>query len=242
MKHIRKRLTYANVISSIALFLALGGAAAVAANQVPRNSVGPRQLQPKAVRTGYIDLKAVRVGKIAPEAVRAGRLAKNAVTTDRLRNNAVATPKIRNNAVTGAKVNEATLGQVPSAVKADAAGNATRLGGHEPDDFLASDRLLWALVDENGALVDGSGASAAAKLGTGEYRVAFERSVEGCASEGAATDVDGGDAPAEAAARIVGTDNRDQSNPSTVDVATTDPAGAKADPAAGDGFTLTVHC
>lgn len=104
MKQIRKRLTYANVMSSIAVFLALGGAAAVAAQQLPRNSVGPRQLQPRAVKTGYIDRNAVRVGKIALEAVRAGKLSKNAVPTNRLRDNAVASEKIANGAVTAGKL------------------------------------------------------------------------------------------------------------------------------------------
>ena len=44
MKQIRKRLTYANVMSSIAVFLVLGGAA-VAATQLPKNSVGSKQLK-----------------------------------------------------------------------------------------------------------------------------------------------------------------------------------------------------
>lgn len=104
MKQIRQRLTYANVMSSIAVFLVLGGGAAVAATNLPRNSVGPRQLQPRAVKTGYIDRNAVRTGKIALEAVRAGKLSKNAVPTNRLRNNAVATPKIANFAVTTPKL------------------------------------------------------------------------------------------------------------------------------------------
>ena len=84
MKQIRKRLTYANVMSSIAVFLVLGGAA-VAATQLPKNSVGTKQLK------------------------------KNAVTKAKIKKNAVTTAKIKNDAVTGAKVNEGTLGTVPSA-------------------------------------------------------------------------------------------------------------------------------
>ncbi|HZK15694.1 MAG TPA: hypothetical protein VFC52_03800 [Solirubrobacterales bacterium] len=110
MKQIRKRLTYANVMSSLAVFLVLGGGAAVAArSSLPGNSVGPRQLQPRAVKTGYIDRNAVRTGKIALEAVRAGKLAKNAVPTNRLRNNAVATAKIANFAVTTPKLRNANV-------------------------------------------------------------------------------------------------------------------------------------
>lgn len=44
MKLIRKRLTYANVMSSIAVFLVLGGATALAAG-LAKNSVGTKQLK-----------------------------------------------------------------------------------------------------------------------------------------------------------------------------------------------------
>ena len=102
LKQLRKRLTYANVMSSIAVFLVLGGATAIAASQLGKNSVGPRQLK------------------------------RNAVTKAKIKKNAVTTAKIRNGAVTGAKVNAATLGTVPSATHAgtaDSAGNANTVGG-----------------------------------------------------------------------------------------------------------------
>lgn len=57
MRVIRQHLTYANVIASVALFLALGGAA-VAATQLPRNSVGTQQLKSGAVTIGKIARKA----------------------------------------------------------------------------------------------------------------------------------------------------------------------------------------
>lgn len=113
MDRIRRRLTYANVISTLCLFLLLGGGA-YAAIRLPRNSVGSRQLKPKAVRTGILARNAVRTGKLAPEAATAGKIAKNAITTNR----------IRDNAVTGAKVKESTLGTVPSASEADSAATA----------------------------------------------------------------------------------------------------------------------
>ena len=57
MKHIRTRLTYANVMSSIAVFLVLGGAA-FAAVQLPKNSVGTKQLQKEAVSLAKIKKSA----------------------------------------------------------------------------------------------------------------------------------------------------------------------------------------
>lgn len=94
MKQLRKRLSYANVMSSIAVFLVLGGATAIAADQLGKNSVGPKQLK------------------------------KNAVTTAKIKNNAVTTSKIRNGAVTGAKINLGSLGTVPNAAHAGTADNA----------------------------------------------------------------------------------------------------------------------
>ena len=44
-KRLRARLTYANVIATLALFLALGGGAAYAAS-LGKNSVGTKQLKP----------------------------------------------------------------------------------------------------------------------------------------------------------------------------------------------------
>jgi hypothetical protein len=49
----RRHLTYANLVASLALFLALGGAA-FAATQLPRNSVGTGQLKAEAVTAGKI--------------------------------------------------------------------------------------------------------------------------------------------------------------------------------------------
>jgi len=48
MKHLRGRLTYANLLSTLCLFLLLGGGA-FAAIKLPKNSVGPRQLKKNAV-------------------------------------------------------------------------------------------------------------------------------------------------------------------------------------------------
>lgn len=85
MNQIRKRLTYANVMSSIAVFLVLGGATAFAATELGKNSVGTRELK------------------------------KNAVTAAKIKKNAVTGAKIKKDAVTGAKVKESSLGTVPSA-------------------------------------------------------------------------------------------------------------------------------
>lgn len=68
MNQIRKRLTYANVMSSIAVFLILGGATALAAG-LAKNSVGSKQLKKNAVTAAKIKANAVTTTKIAKDAV-----------------------------------------------------------------------------------------------------------------------------------------------------------------------------
>jgi hypothetical protein len=113
----RPKLNYANVIATIALFVALGGAAVAAG--VPKNSVGAKQLKKGAVTTKALRNKAVTSGKIAPKAVTAGKLGPFAVlpgnlgngiiTTEKLGDGAVIAGKIRNGAVTTNKLNNAAV-------------------------------------------------------------------------------------------------------------------------------------
>lgn len=74
MKSIRKRLTYANVMSSIAVFLILGGATAFAASKI-----GAKQLKANSVTTGKIKKNAVTTGKIKNKAVTNSKLADGSV-------------------------------------------------------------------------------------------------------------------------------------------------------------------
>jgi hypothetical protein len=84
VKQIRKRLTYANVMSSIAVFLILGGATAIAAKKI-----GTGQLKAGAVTTGKIKKGAVKTGKLAKEAVKTAKIANSAVTSEKILNGTV---------------------------------------------------------------------------------------------------------------------------------------------------------
>jgi hypothetical protein len=64
VKQILNRLTYANVMSSIAVFLVLGGATAFAASKI-----GSNQLKANSVTTGKIKKEAVTTAKIKKDAV-----------------------------------------------------------------------------------------------------------------------------------------------------------------------------
>jgi hypothetical protein len=77
VKQIRKRLTYANVMSSIAVFLVLGGAAAFAASQ----KIGSKQLKANAVTTGKIKKAAVTTSKIKDNAVNGAKVNEGTLST-----------------------------------------------------------------------------------------------------------------------------------------------------------------
>lgn len=146
MKHLRGRLTYANVISTLCLFLVLGGSAAFAATQLPKNSVGPKQLKKNAVGSAKIKNGAVNAGKLAAnavtaaaladEAVTAGKLANNSVTTGKLANGSVSTGKLGDNSVTSGKLADNAVGTGKLANEAVTTGK------------LANDSVTGAKVNE----------------------------------------------------------------------------------------------
>jgi hypothetical protein len=82
---LRKKLTYSNVVSTVCLFLLLGGGAAYAASHLGKNSVGPKQLK------------------------------RNAVTTTKIKQQAVTAEKIKDGTITGRQIDSSTLGKVPVA-------------------------------------------------------------------------------------------------------------------------------
>ncbi len=98
----RPKLTYANVIATIALFVALGGAAVAAG--LPKNSVGTNQLKRGAVSAAKLKRAAVTSGKLAPKAVVAGKLGANAVLPGNLGNGIITTAKLSDSAVIASKI------------------------------------------------------------------------------------------------------------------------------------------
>ena len=59
MSRVRSHFSYANVMASVAVFIALGGTS-YAVSQLPRNSVGAKQIRPSAVGASELRTSAVR--------------------------------------------------------------------------------------------------------------------------------------------------------------------------------------
>jgi hypothetical protein len=94
-------------MSSIAVFLVLGGGAAYAAKKIGSN-------------------------EIKGNSITTGKLKKNSVTASKIKQNSITTAKIKNGAVTGPKINVSTLGTVPSANTANTANVANSVVGRIP--------------------------------------------------------------------------------------------------------------
>jgi hypothetical protein len=102
LRAVLRRLTYANVIATLALFLALGGGAVWAANK---------------------QAQKIGTGKLKPNAVTAGKIKANAVTQAKIRENAVTNAKLREGAVNLSKIATGTF------VVADATSSPVAVDG-----------------------------------------------------------------------------------------------------------------
>jgi hypothetical protein len=109
LARLRSSLTYANVMATAALFVALGGTS-------------------YAVATGSIDSREIK-----NNAVRSTDIQNNQVSTGDLRNNSASGRDIRNGSLTGDDVLESALGEVPNA---NQAANANQLGGVAASGYL----------------------------------------------------------------------------------------------------------
>jgi hypothetical protein len=121
VKQIRNRLTYANVVSTLCLFLLLGGGAAYAASHLGKNSVGTKQIKNNAVTAAKIKKSSVTTAKI-----KAG-----AVTSAQIKTGAVGGSNIASNTVTGANINAPSTPFTQAVARLHSSAQA-EFGGSEP--------------------------------------------------------------------------------------------------------------
>jgi hypothetical protein len=105
------RPSAAMIVALIALFVAMGGTT-YAVKRLPKASVGPSQIRSKAIRTRHIKARAVTRTKIKKDAIDQSLVARDALR--------------------GTDILESSLGNVPSATKAE---TADKLSGLNPTKF-----------------------------------------------------------------------------------------------------------
>jgi phage repressor protein C with HTH and peptisase S24 domain len=138
MKRLRSKLTYANVISTLALFLVLAGGTAFAAKQMlPKNSVGTKQIKNNAISASKIKDGAVSGAKINLSSLGTVPSATNAAkagTADSATRATTADSATR--ATTADSATRATTAD--SATLATTATNANALGGLPPGSYAST--------------------------------------------------------------------------------------------------------
>jgi hypothetical protein len=150
---VRKHLSFANVTSMLALFIALGGSAYAAA-QLPVNSVGKSQIRSSAVGKSEAARNAVGRSEVRSSAIGRSEIASNGVGSSEIKTNAIGTKEIRDGKVDVADLTPAAL----------AANGVT---------FRAS-------VSDAGALTGGNAKSATRTTDPGVYSVDLGTDVSKC--------------------------------------------------------------
>jgi hypothetical protein len=132
---LRSRLTYANLMATVAVFIALGGSS-YAAITVTGKNVKDSSLTGKDVKN-------------------------SSLTGSDVKNSSLTGSDIRNNRLTGSDILESSLGKVPTAAAADRAGtasNADTVGGKSASAFApGSTEGLHSITPESDWSADVSG-------------------------------------------------------------------------------------
>jgi hypothetical protein len=157
LARLRQRLTFANLTSTIALFIALGGtsyaAMSITSADIETNAVGKSE-----IRTGAVGKSEVRSGAAGKSEVRRNAVGRSEISTD-----GVAKPEIAKDAVGTEEIAD---------------------GGVEPADLSAASRAALTLgranVASDGTAVGGNAKAVAHTAASGIYAVEFDRDVSAC--------------------------------------------------------------
>lgn len=142
---IRKRLSFANVVSMIALFIALGGTS-YAATSLARNSVGKGQIRANAVGKSEAAPNSIGKSEIGTSAVGRSEIATDGVAASEIKKDAIDSDEIADGGLQAADLSDAAKAAINgvkfhssvSSAGAQTAGNAktvsrTALGVYSVD-------------------------------------------------------------------------------------------------------------
>ena len=120
MRRIRSQLTYANLMSTLAVVLVIGGGTAYAANTVFSSDIVDGQVRTAdigdlEVRAADVAANSLGSAKIADGSVKNADLSTGASSSNTIADGGVQGIDVANDSLKGADVDEATLGQVSSA-------------------------------------------------------------------------------------------------------------------------------
>ncbi|HEX6687923.1 MAG TPA: hypothetical protein VF085_04575 [Solirubrobacterales bacterium] len=184
----RSGLTYANVVSTLALFLALGGGAAFAAGKIhsddiAHNAVKHANIAPGSVRTSNVFKRAIVSGKLAVGAVRSNQIAAGAVGAAQIADGAVGSTQIADGAVDAKQIGAGAV--TPSNLQFPVYFVVSPTGGSAPvtegpDPYPIADGSWTQKPGEINVVFGGAAATLAYdNSGSGSCRVFFEVTLNG---------------------------------------------------------------
>jgi len=174
----RPRLTYANVVSTLALFLALGGSATFAASKIRSGDIAPR-----AVKSGNLARGAVHASNVFKRAIVSGKLALGAVRSNQIADGAVGAKQIGAGAIGADQIGSGTI--APSNLEFPVFYVASPRGGSAPvtegPDPYPLSGATWTQKPGQIDVVFGgaTGTLAFNGSGAGSCRVFFEVNLNG---------------------------------------------------------------
>lgn len=234
LQRLRPKVTYANVTSTLALFLALTTGTAYAANEWTGANIVNGTITTADIKNGTItgaDVQdaSLRGVDIQDGYVSAADIADNSLTGAEIADGSLTGSDIANGSINGdAKITDNTI------TTYDLADNS--VDSDEVLDFGLTNEdvgILFAQVAADGTMANSSGGATSERLGTGTYEVSFGRNISACGFIATQGEAGTGGAPGA----ILGVTDRN-ANVNAAFVAVRAADGAFVDRA----FTLVVVC
>jgi Collagen triple helix repeat (20 copies) len=177
MKRLRDSVSYANVMATIAVFLALGGGA-YAALRLPQNSVGTRQ-----IKNGAVTSAKVKNGSLLMQDFQLGQLPAGAQGPQGPRGETGPSGQTGPTGQTGPVGPAGTPGAKGDQGPKGDQGLQGEQGpkGDQGQPGTPATRLFASVNGTTGFLKSGSGATDSSRIDVGRYVVVFDSSLAGCA-------------------------------------------------------------
>jgi hypothetical protein len=157
MKRFGMVFSYANVVATIALFLALSGGVVYAASTLGKNSVKSKNIAANAVKTRNLAKNAVKSKNLAANSVTAAKVKKDAITSAKVKKGTLGRSDLAAGTLAGLQVAEVTSPAVPGLNVEQPGGTPIPLAG-TPTFTPVAGKSYELLVELKGNPIDADGA------------------------------------------------------------------------------------
>ncbi len=137
LRRTRNRLTYANVVASMALFVALGGVS-YAAVKLPKNSVGSTQIKKNAVTGSKVRNSSLTGSDVKNSSLRGGDIKNSSLTGSDVRSSSLTGSDVKDGSLSAADFSGSLQGAQGPAGAQGAKGDPGPRGDTGPTDAVTS--------------------------------------------------------------------------------------------------------